>query len=193
MIFHVLLLILLLVGSFLLQELTPGVISLIEAATNGSDDFLHRARLLFLPAYCLTASLTVPFPAMLAIAFAGGILWDASHALVWGEGSPGFGSGPLLFGIFCAIMHGAGDFFLRRKWVFPILLGSVCVFFLLLAEYLWINFRAGDFSFPVGIWIKLCMSTLLTTLIMPVFLLALDRSMRSQGLLGTESGFFGSR
>jgi hypothetical protein len=188
-IFHLLLLILLLVASFLLQELTPGIVSLIEAATGGSEDFLHRARVLFLPAYCFTAALTVPFPLMLAIAFAGGILWDASHALIWGEGSPGFGSGPLLFGFFCAIMHGSGDFFLRRKWVFPILLGGVCVFFLLLAEYLWINFRAGDFGFPAGIWIKLCMSSLLTTLIMPVFLLVLDRSMRSHGLLDVEPGF----
>jgi hypothetical protein len=192
MIFHLLVLILLLAASFLLQELTPGVISLIEAATGGSEDFLHRARLLFLPAYCFTAALTVPFPLMLAIAFVGGILWDASHALIWGEGSPGFGSGPLLFGFFCAIMHGAGDFFARGRWVFPILLGGGCVFSLLLAEYLWINFRAGDFSFPAGIWIKICMSALLTTFIMPVFLLALDRSMRSHGLLGTESGF-GSR
>ena len=192
MILHLLLLILLLAASFLFQELTPGAISLLEAVTGASDDFLHRARALFLPAYCFTAALTVPFPLMLAIAFAGGILWDASHALVWGEGSPGFGSGPLLFGFFCAIMHGSGDFFIRRKWVFPILLGAACIFFLLLAEFLWINFRAGDFSFPAGIWIKISMSTLLTTLLMPVFLLVLDRSMRSHGLLEEESGF-GSR
>lgn len=192
MIVHFFALLLLLAAAFLLQELTPGVVSLVEAATSGSDDFLHRARLLFLPAYCFTAALTVPFPLMLGIAFAGGILWDASNALVWGEGSPGFGSGPLLFGFFGAIMHGAGDFFVRRKWVFPILLGGACVFFLLLAEYLWINFRAGDFTFPSGLWIKIGMSTLLTTLIMPVYLLVLDRSMRSHGLLGGEAGF-GSR
>jgi hypothetical protein len=89
-------------------------------------------------------------------------------------------------------MHGAGEFFTRGRWVLPILLGAGCVFFLLLAEFLWINFRAGDFAFPFGLWIKIGMSTLLTTLVMPLYLLAIDRSLRSHGLLGGETGF-GSR
>lgn len=192
MITHAFAVFLLLAASFLLQELTPSAVAIIEASVRHDDDFLHRARVLFLPAFCFMTSLTVPFPAMLGVAFVTGILWDATNALVWGEGSPGFGTGPLLFGFFSSIMHGAGEFFTRGRWVLPILLGAGCVFFLLLAEFLWINFRAGDFSFSIGLWIKIGMSTLLTTLVMPLYLFALDRSLRSQGLLGGEAGL-GSR
>lgn len=193
MIFHAGVLLLLMALAFLLQELTPSVVSLLEAMVGGGEhDFLHRARVMFLPAFFFSALLTIPFPAMLAMAFACGFLWDAANALIWGEGSPGFGTGPLLFGLFGGIMHGARELYLRGRWVGPTLLSGACVFFLLLTEYLWINFRAGDFSFPGGFWIKIGMSSLLTTVCFPVFLLLADRSLRAHGGLIRERGF-GSR
>lgn len=184
---------LLFIVSFLLQELTPALIALVDAATGGtSAAYLHHARALFIPAFFLTGLLAVPFPVMLLLAFFSGMAWDATNALIWTEGSPGFGGGPILFGMIGIVMHGSRDFFTRGKWILPILLGGACVFFLLLAEYFWINFRAGDFHFPQGFWIKTCMSTLLTTILLPAYLLAIHRFLRTEGAAG-ETSFNRSR
>lgn len=184
---------LLFIASFLLQEMMPALIALIDAGTGGGGGaFLHHARALFLPAFFFAAVLAVPFPVMLLLAFCSGMAWDAANALIWTETSPGFGGGPILFGMLGIVMHGSRDLFVRGKWVLPILLGGACVFVLLLAEYFWINFRAGDFHFPAGFWIKTIMSSLMTTILLPAYFLVIHRCLRSEGMAG-EFRQFGPR
>ena len=130
-------------------------------------EWMHHGRLLLLPALFFAACVTVPFPGMLALAFACGFLWDCSNALVWGpefyllaggEG-PGFGAGPILFGLLGCVVHGVRPVFLAGARVVAVVAGGLGTFLLLLCEYHWISFRAGHFAFPDGFWVKVGCST----------------------------------
>ena len=184
-------LVLMFLAAFLLQECVPVTIAILEALLSavfdaGVGDLLHRAKVLFLQAYFFAAAMSVPFPAMLGLALLSGIAWDATNALIWSEGSPGFGAGPLLLGFLGAVANGAYGLVIQGKRLMPVMLAGACIFVFLVSEYLWINFRAGDFQFPVGFWVKTAGTAVLTCAVVPVFLSALSWGRIATGF-GKES------
>jgi len=157
-------------AAFLLQDAVTSFAGAVLAFCGvgpAALDWMHHGRLFLLPALFFTACVTVPFPGMLSMAFACGFLWDCSNALVWGpefyllaggEG-PGFGAGPVLFGLLGCVVHGVRPVFLAGARVIAVVAAGLGTFLLLLCEYLWISFRAGHFSFPEGFWAKVVVST----------------------------------
>jgi hypothetical protein len=179
-------------AAFFLQDALPAlwpVLAALAGAEPGDFAWLARARLPLLPAFFFAATVTVPLPGMLAMAFAAGFLWDCTNALVWGpefyltagrEG-PGFGTGPLVFGALGALVHGLRPLFQEGvRW--PVVLAAgVATLLALTLEFLWINFRAGDFSFPPGFGMKVIVSALLGALAAAAILPLLLRAMRACG------------
>lgn len=173
------LLALMLTVTFLLQDWVVMAPGLFGQSAWGEGP--AQGRLLLTLAFFFPACLTVPYPMMLALAFATGFLWDCRDALVWGGESPGFGAGPLLLGLVGSLVNGLRPFFREQRWVLVSLAAPVAVFLFLLFDYLWINFRAGEFAFPPGLWAKLFFTSFYTGLAAAFFLFLLVRGLRATG------------
>ena len=185
-------LVLFLFFAFLLQDFVVSLggafLALCGAGTEAMD-WTHHGRLLLLPAFFFPACVTVPFAGMLGLAFACGFFWDCTQALVWGrefylvagQEGPGFGSGPILFGLLGSVLHGVRPLFLEgRRWV-AVVAGGAGTFLLLLLEYLWFSFRTGRFDFPDGFWTKVVVCTTWSLLAGVVLVPVLVSGLRGSG------------
>ena len=176
--------------SFAVQEFIPGI-EIAQFAT------------LFLPVvFFLTASVAVPFPVMLLLAFASGLIWDARHlppvemlsnaALASldpggmtgdaGEmraGELGFGFSVILFGLMGAVMQGVRPLFKRGRLELPVLMVGFATAGWLLIQYLLMAFLRGNLFIESGVWTKLITATLLAMLASPVIFLILHLLARA--------------
>lgn len=177
-----LLVLVLLLATFALQEFVPAI------------PIAHHARL-FLPAvFFFAAAVATPFPMMLMLAFVTGFIWDARYlpapalkddtaaalieeaaqdpmALAGGEIS--FGVSILLFGLFGSLMQGVRPLFKRGRLELPVLMTGFAMFGWLLFQFLIITFIRGSFRFPAEVWSKMITDTLLAMLVAPLLFLAL--------------------
>lgn len=180
MLFHPIVFILLLL-SFLVQEFIPGL-EIAQFAT------------LFLPAvFFFGASVAVPFPVMLLLAFCTGFLWDARHLPavsevmdsgldVFGEDGGAdfsnsialpFGLSIAFFGMLGALMQGIRPLFKRGRLELPVLMVGVVTFSWLLFQYVVITFLRGSLDFQPMVWIKMGTDTMLAMLAAPLIFLLL--------------------
>ncbi|MFN7560654.1 MAG: hypothetical protein ACK5TH_02655 [Prosthecobacter sp.] len=180
MLFHPIVFILL-VLSFLVQEFIPGL-EIAQFAT------------LFLPAvFFFAASVAVPFPVMLVLAFFTGFLWDARHLPgvseamgsrldVFGEDSGAefsasmalpFGLSIAIFGMLGTLMQGIRPLFKRGRLELPVLMVGAVTFSWLLLQYIVMTFLRGTLDFQPMVWIKMGTDTMLAMLAAPLIFLLL--------------------
>ncbi len=180
MLFHPIVFVLLLL-SFLVQEFIPGL-EIAQFAT------------LFLPAvFFFAASVAVPFPVMLGLAFCTGFLWDARHLPgvseamsggldVFGEDSGAefsasmalpFGLSIAIFGMLGTLMQGIRPLFKRGRLELPVLMIGAVTFSWLLLQYIVMTFLRGSLEFQPMVWTKMVTDTMLAMLAAPLIFLLL--------------------
>lgn len=137
---------------------------------------LQYASILLLPMLMFVAASMVSFPAMLFFAAVFGVAWDLSELVILPNGSSlGLGVSMFLFALFGSIMQGVRPLFFQGRWETPLLFSGFTFFLYLLFSYLAINLRQGDIHFPQGLWLKIGLTTLMTTLFSPMFFYLLYR------------------
>lgn len=134
------------------------------------------ARLLLLPVVMFYGTLALPFWAGLTVCAVAGFLWDALTAQVVDSAVEiSLGWSIMLYACLGAIMSGFRPLFRRGRWEVHCLMSGLLTAVIVLAEYLMITFRRGDFLFPAEVWLRLAGTALGVTLVAPVVFLALDR------------------
>jgi len=145
--------------------------------------FMYGARVLLLPLVFFFGALALPFPAMLALAFACGLMWDALTAQVLDIGMGptsarvveiGMGWSCLLYAVLGSLMCGFKPLFQRGRWEIHCLLSGVCTSVIVLAEFLMISVRRAAFynvPFEVhrDIWWRIGGPGLVALVLAPVF------------------------
>lgn len=162
---------------------------------------LYGSRLLLVALVFLCASVTVPAPVMLLLAFVCGLLTDAQNTLGPHGGDPDvyqrpveplrFGYSIPLYGVVGFLMQGIQPLFRQGKWQFSALLSGVALLVYLTAEYSLINFVRGGFEFGAPTRGKIFFSAALTMLFSPLIFAILFRiadacryTIRFDGLAG---------
>ncbi len=166
------LVVLLLLLSFVLQEFIPVF------------EWAYGSRLFLVHAVFLAAAIAVPFPTMLCLAIATGLLWDARYhvpiypidaATAFSQSELPFGFTIFVFGIMGALIQGARPLFRRGRWELPVFMIGLCTGLGLLLEYLVISFHRGGLDVSAELWWKMLMTSLFSSLISPFLLLLLSR------------------
>jgi cell shape-determining protein MreD len=139
---------------------------------------LYGSRFLLLALVFLCASVTVPVPVMLLLAFVCGFLTDAQNTIGPHGGDPEvytrpveqlrFGYSILLYGFMGFLMHGIQPLFRQGQWQFSAMLSGVAVFLYLLVEYLLINFIRGGFAMNQSVLLKIACSAAITMVFSPL-------------------------
>jgi hypothetical protein len=147
------------------------------------------SRVLLMPIIMFYGSLALPAPGMLALAFCGGLMWDALHtnvAILWGDPAHtqvveasveiALGWSIVLYAALGALMGGFRPLFQRGRWEIHCLLSGICTALVVLAEYLMITFRREPvtFLFDKEIWWRIGGSGLVAILLSPFFFFALN-------------------
>lgn len=179
MMFNAIVLVMIFVA-FALEEFIPAVA------------MAHNARLFLAPVFFFCASVAVPFPMMLCLAFTTGLLWDARYlpmvsidsgveqvasASLGGVTSSGndlgFGISILLFGVLGMLMQGIRPLFRKGRWEMPVLMVGLVMIVWLLTQYLLMTFLRGEVFFPRQLWVKLVSDALMAMLASPLMYLCL--------------------
>lgn len=134
------------------------------------------ARVLLMQTIMLYGALALPLPGMLALTFAGGLMWDAIHTQ-WTGGigdaqvEIGMGWSIVLYAALGTIMNGFRPLFLRGRWEIHCLLTGVCIALMPFAEYVMLTVRRQPihFVFPAQVWWKIGGAGLIATLLAPLF------------------------
>lgn len=139
---------------------------------------LFNARILLFHTVFLCCAVTVKFPAMLALAYLAGFLWDADHSLAAAGGDPSiyhtpvgamyFGYSILLFGVMGLLMQGIQPLFRKGIWQVSALLAGVALSLYLTIEYLLINFIRGEFTFPATAFYQILFTSLISMGLAPL-------------------------
>ena len=146
------------------------------------------ARVLLMPIIMFYGALALPVPGMLALAFCGGLMWDALHsniALVWdaqhlnvidANVEIALGWSIVLYAVLGTLMGGFRPLFQRGRWEIHCLLSGVCTSLIVLSEYLMITFRREPvvFIFNKDIWWRIGGAGLVAALLSPFFFFALN-------------------
>jgi cell shape-determining protein MreD len=158
--------ILLLLASFVAQQFMPSFAE------------LYQSRILLVHLVFLCTAVTLQQPAMLILAFIGGVFWDAHCALGPHGRSPEvytqqveslhFGYSILLFGAMGLLMQGIQPLFRRGKWRLSALLSGIVIFLYLTVEYLIITFVRGDFTLTKATLLQMGFTSLLTLIFSPL-------------------------
>jgi hypothetical protein len=147
-----------------------------------------EARVLIMPIIMFYGALALPLPGMLALAFCGGLMWDALHtsvALMWNPDHTqvvdatveiALGWSIVLYATLGALMGGFRPLFQRGRWEIHCLLSGLCTAFIVLAEYLMITFRREPvvFLFDKEIWWRIGGAGLVAAFLSPFFFFALN-------------------
>ena len=135
------------------------------------------ARVLLMQMIMLYGSLAMPLPGMLALTFAGGLMWDALNTQWIGDAAGdgqveiAMGWSIVLYSALGTIMNGFRPLFLRGRWEILGLLTGACTSALVLAEYLMVTVRRQPihFIFNSQVAWKICGAGLIATLLAPLF------------------------
>jgi len=142
------------------------------------------SRVLLMPIVMFYGALALPTWGMLALAFAGGLMWDALstqwNTLPAGdmEGTVEIAMGwsIILYAVLSAIMSGFRPLFLRGRWEIHCLLTGICTSLIVLAEYLMLTIRREPvvFLFNREIWWRIGGAGIVATLLSPLFFFVLN-------------------
>lgn len=135
------------------------------------------ARVLLMPIVMFYGALALPTWGMLALAFAGGLMWDALHVQIHdGEVEIGLGWSIVLYAVLGALMSGFRPLFQRGRWEIHCLLSGLCTSAIVLAEYLMLSLRRQpvQFVFDHEIWWRIGGSGIAALLLSPIFFFILN-------------------
>ena len=142
------------------------------------------ARVLLMPIVMFYGALALPHWGMLALAFAGGLMWDAlstqwttlPSADLEGSVEIAMGWSIILYAVLGALMSGFRPLFLRGRWEIHCLLTGLCTSLIVLAEYLMLTIRREPvvFLFNREIWWRIGGAGLVAALLSPIFFFALN-------------------
>ncbi|MCB1099143.1 MAG: hypothetical protein KDN22_26465 [Verrucomicrobiae bacterium] len=173
--------------AFLIQEIVPSI------------PWAYDAVLCLVPVVFFSGAITVPYPVMLLLAFFVGFISDSRHVIaeipvhelaeslssgnlahgvksVTGtSGHLAFGYSIFLYGLLGSLMQGIRPLFRRGRWELPVLMTGVATFLLLFLTFLVMEFRSGDFAFPVTVWYYMLASSVLSMIVSPLMFLILYR------------------
>jgi hypothetical protein len=154
--------------------------------------WFQDARVLLMPVVMFYGALALPLEGMLALAFAGGLMWDA--LTLPGLPAPGaegkahveiaVGWSILLYAFLGAIMNGVRPLFRRGRWEVHCLLGGLLTSGIVLAEYLFLAARRipeTGWVFPTEVWPRVLGSGLAAALAAPALFFLLNAVGRLVG------------
>jgi hypothetical protein len=141
----------------------------------------YGVRVLLMPMIMFYGALALPLPGMLALAFAGGLMWDAlstNMEMVWSsdrtqlqdiQTEVAMGWSIVVFAVLCGLMSGFRPLFQRGRWEIHCLLSGVCTAVIVLAEYLMLTFRREPvvIFFDREVWWRIGGAGLAATLLAP--------------------------
>jgi len=100
------------------------------------------ARFFLMQVIMLYGAVSMPTWGMLALAFAGGLMWDLVNVpIVDGQVEISIGWSIVLYAVLCGFMSGFRPLFQRGRWELHCLLTGVCVAVMPLADYLMLSVR----------------------------------------------------
>ena len=185
MIFNLIVLILM-VCSFAVEEMLPAI------------EVLQNVRLFHAAVFFFAASVSVPLPTMLLMAFFTGFVWDARYlmtpsrdasieqlasvgagdvgslsAAVANSMDLGFGYSILIFGILGLLMQGIRPLFRKGRWELPVLMVGVATAMWLGLQYLVLTFLHGGLFFTAAVGYKMITTVMFALLVAPLLFLML--------------------
>jgi len=154
-------------------------VSLVVQQFIGPLPWLHGTRVLLMPIVLFYGALAVPFWAMLILAFIAGFMWDAltvqiaftrdiatGHAVA-SNVEISLGWSILLYAALGSLMIGFRPLFQRGRWEVHCLLSGVLTSAIVLAEYLMITLRRGEFVFSTEVWWRIGGAGLVAIILSP--------------------------
>jgi hypothetical protein len=135
----------------------------------GPLDWMYNARIYIVPVIVFYGAMSLPFPAVMGLAFFAGFMLDALTAQVIGnrvEISVGWSI--LLYAVLAAIMHGLRPLFIRGRWEVHCIMSGVCTSAIVLAQYLMISFRRGSLFFTREAWWQIIGPGLMAMIMAPL-------------------------
>lgn len=137
--------------------------------------WLYGARVLIMPIIMFYGALALPYWGMLALAFLGGLMWDAvTVPVVDSTVEISLGWSILLYATLGAIMSGFRPLFQRGRWEIHCLMSGLFTSVIVLAEYLMITIRRGGFIFPNEVWWRVGGAGVIAALLSPFFFFTLN-------------------
>ena len=139
----------------------------------------YGVRVLLMPVVMFYGALALPVPGMLALAFCGGLMWDALHVqvdLAHETAEVALGWSVILYALLGALMNGFRPLFQRGRWEIHCLLSGICTSLIVFAEYLMRTFRQEEvaFIFNKEVWWRIGGAGLVAALLSPFFFLVLN-------------------
>jgi hypothetical protein len=132
-------------------------------------EWMYNAHVYIVPVIVFYGAITLSFPAMLALVFFAGFLWDAMTVQILATRVEiSFGWSILLYAVLAVIMHGLKPLFNRGRWEVHCVLSGVCTSLILLSQYLMISFRRGSLIFDKEVWWQIGGPGLLARLMAPL-------------------------
>jgi len=116
-------------------------------------DWMYNAHIYIVPIIVFYGAMSLPFPAVMALAFFAGFMLDAlTVQVLGGRVEISLGWSILLYAVLAAIMHGLRPLFIRGRWEVHCVMSGVCTSAILLSQYLMISFRRGSLFFNREAW-----------------------------------------
>ncbi len=128
------------------------------------------ARVMLMPIVMFYGALALPLAGMLALALAGGLMWDALCTQSQDTGMEiALGWSIVLYAVLGAIMSGFRPLFLRGRWEIHCLLTGICTSLIALVEFLMISVRRYpvSFVFSSDVWWRIGGAGLIAALLSP--------------------------
>lgn len=133
------------------------------------------ARVLLMPIVFFYGALAMPFWAMLILAYLAGFMWDALNVQMIESGVEiSLGWSIVLYAILGAIMNGFRPLFQKGRWEIHCLISGMFTSLLVLAEYLMLTLRRGDFEFSKLVWWRVGGSGVAALFLAPFFFFILN-------------------
>ncbi len=135
------------------------------------------ARVMLMPIIMFYGALAMPVWGMLALALAGGLMWDALCTQPTPEGfEVALGWSVVIYAVLGSIMSGFRPLFQRGRWEVHCLLSGICTSAIVLTEFVMISVRRLPLSFDFNqqVWWRIGGAGLIAALISPLFFFFLN-------------------
>jgi hypothetical protein len=191
MIFNLIVMVLM-VCSFAVEEMLPAI------------EVLQNVRLFHAAVFFFAASVSVPLPTMLLMAFFTGLVWDSRYLMLPGRDASieqlasvgagdvssltnavtssmelGFGYSILIFGVLGLLMQGIRPLFRKGRWELPVLMVGVATSMWMGIQYLLLTFLHGGLLFTSAVGYKMVTTVMFAMLAAPLLFLMLHMLARA--------------
>ena len=137
-------------------------------------DWMYNAHIYIVPIIVFYGAMSLPFPAVMVLAFFAGFMLDAlTVQVLGGRVEISLGWSILLYAVLAAIMHGLRPLFIRGRWEVHCVMSGVCTSAILLSQYLMISFRRGSLFFNREAWWQIAGPGVIAMLMAPLAFLIL--------------------